>query len=267
MNKVFMIMPFSDSTCINAYKNCIKPVCDEYSLEIRRADEIFTTNPVYDDIVKEIQDASIIIVDISGKNPNVFYELGMAHTLKQSHTIIITHQQYKETPFDIAHFRILHYEDSIKGAKKLENQLRRTLEHLLKDYKTLYQEEYGLVAEVLSSAGKHNELYALLGISKYKNLLHKTMSLYTEGHNQDGSTSSNFIAIEDVMKTFIKVGYVIIENDLIKLSDKGKGFADSLVGKGFVCDMMNDQIFTDGFKPLYERLKEQQQQTKGNEIK
>lgn len=267
MNKVFMIMPFSDSTCKKAYKNCIKPVCDEYNLEIRRADEIFTTNPVYDDIVKEIQEASIIIVDISGKNPNVFYELGMAHTLKQSHTIIITHQQYKDTPFDIAHFRTLHYEDSIEGAKKLENQLRRTLEHLLKDYKTLYQEEYDLVAEVLSSAGKHSELYAFLGISKYKGFLRKSMVLYAEGHNQDNSSSTRSITIENGMKTFIKMGYVIVENDFIKLSDKGEGFADSLVEKGFVCDMMNDQIFTDGFKPFYEKLKEQQQQIKRNEIK
>lgn len=262
MNKVFMIMPFSDSTCKKAYKICIKPVCDEYNLEIRRADEIFTTNPVYDDIVKEIQEASIIIVDISGKNPNVFYELGMAHTLKQSHTIIITQQQYKETPFDIAHFRALHYENSIEGAEKLKNQLRRTLEHLLKDYKTLYQEEYDLVAEVLSSAGKHGELFAFLGISKYKGFLRKSMVLYAEGHNQDNSSSTQSINIEKGMKTFIKMGYVIVENDFIKLSDKGKGFADSLVEKGFVCDMMNDQIFTDGFKSFYERLKEQQQQTK-----
>lgn len=259
MNKVFMIMPFSDSTCKKAYKICIKPVCDEYNLEIRRADEIFTTNPVYDDIVKEIQEASIIIVDISGKNPNVFYELGMAHTLKQSHTIIITQQQYKETPFDIAHFRALHYEDSIEGAEKLKNKLRRTLEHLLKDYKTLYQEEYDLVAEVLSSAGKHGELFAFLGISKYKGFLRKSMVLYAEGHNQDNSSSTQSTNIEKGMKTFIKMGYVIVENDFIKLSDKGKGFADSLVEKGFVCDMMNDQIFTDGFKSFYERLKEQQQ--------
>ena len=45
-----MVMPFSDSTSSNAYMSCIKLLCDEYNLIIRRPDEILTTNPVYDDI-------------------------------------------------------------------------------------------------------------------------------------------------------------------------------------------------------------------------
>lgn len=70
--KVFMVMPFSDEVANQNYEHCIKPICDTFNLEVRRADEIFSTSPIYNDIVKEIQDASIIIVDITNKNPNVF---------------------------------------------------------------------------------------------------------------------------------------------------------------------------------------------------
>jgi len=68
----------------------------------------------------------IIIADLSGCNPNVFYELGIAHILKQQQTIMITHDDYDDTPFDISHFRILHYKNTIEGAKELENNLQKT---------------------------------------------------------------------------------------------------------------------------------------------
>tara|TARA_R110002020_G_scaffold343801_1_gene558139 strand:+ start:161 stop:520 length:360 start_codon:yes stop_codon:yes gene_type:complete len=113
--KVFMVMPFSNKVAKDAYDYSVRKICENHNLEIRRADDIFSTKPIYDDIVKEIKDASIIIVDISDNNPNVYYELGMAHTLKQNQTIIITQGEYNKTPFDIAHFRIIKYENSIEG--------------------------------------------------------------------------------------------------------------------------------------------------------
>ena len=89
MKRAFMVMPFSDDIVRQAYEHCVKNVFKSKGIEIRKADEIFSTNPIYDDIVQEIQNAQIIVVDISGKNTNVLYELGIAHTLKQSQTIIL----------------------------------------------------------------------------------------------------------------------------------------------------------------------------------
>ncbi|MBK6362503.1 MAG: hypothetical protein IPF52_03020 [Saprospiraceae bacterium] len=66
--KVFMVMPFSNKVSNDNYSHSIRPICEEFDLEIRRADEIFGTSPIYDDIINEIQNASIIIVDISKKS-------------------------------------------------------------------------------------------------------------------------------------------------------------------------------------------------------
>ncbi len=108
---------------------------------------------------------------------------------------------------------------------------------------------------MLSSAGKHGELYAIIGISKYSGVLNKSIGLYAEGHNPEGSSTTHSISIENSMKMFIKMDYMNIENDIVMLTDKGKGFANYLIEKGFVCDVFNGRVVTEGFKSFLEKLK------------
>jgi len=254
-------MPFSDEVSSQAYSHCIKPVCDEFDLEIRRADELFTTNPVYDDIVKEIQEASIIIVDITGRNPNVFYELGIAHTLKQSRTIMLTHEDFEKAPFDVSHFRIIRYKNSIEGTRNLESELKKTLEYLLQDLKTIHRQEFELVTDVLTSNDKFSELFALIGLGNYPGAVNRHDRLNAEGHVESGENSSalHSISIENGLKAYIKMGYVSLKGEQIQVTDMGRAFVEFLSDKGFICDLFNDQIFTDGFIPFYERMKKEQQ--------
>ncbi len=239
-------MPFSNPVAYNAYNYCIKQVCKDFNLEIRRADEIFSTHPVYSNIVREIRDASIIIVDITDRNPNVFYELGMAHLLKQSHTIIITQDDYKDTPFDISHFRIIKYEDSIEGKEKLESQLRKTLEILLTDYKTLYADQFELIMKVMVSAKKIHQLYTIMGIKYYPKPVKKDLPLYVKGRSPyRKSTEFHGISIEEETETFLRLEYIKSKNKLILLTETGKAFVESLEEKSFICETFLDQIFAD----------------------
>jgi energy-coupling factor transporter ATP-binding protein EcfA2 len=95
---VFMVMPFGDEISMSAYRHSTKPIVKSFGFRIQRADEIFSANPIFDDIVTAIEQSSIVIVDISNKNANCFYELGVAHTLKRNRTIMITHDEYTEVP-------------------------------------------------------------------------------------------------------------------------------------------------------------------------
>lgn len=189
-------MPFSNDVANSNYEHSIRPICEHFELEVRRADEIFSTNPIYEDIVKEIQDASIIIVDITGKNPNVFYELGMAHTLKQKRTIMVTQDNFKEMPFDIAHFRIIPYENSITGKVNFEKHLKMTLETLLSDYKETFADEFELTIQLFSSTDKQSVLLTLLGINQYKGTINKNDSLQLEGKHPNGEATSSSISVE-----------------------------------------------------------------------
>ncbi len=252
-----MVMPFSDDIVRQAYEHCVKAIFKSKGVEIRKADEIFSTNPVYDDIVQEIQNAQIIVVDISGKNTNVFYELGIAHTLKQSQTIILTHDEYKEMPFDIAHFRIIHYDNTIAGSSRLKKSLSKTIDYILADYATIFRDEYETVMNTLSYAGGNGSLFALVGLRHIGGVLKIGEPLHTEGHTKShpGSAHTSFSA-ESTFKVFTSMGYVKIEGDSIYLTDKGNGFVDHLKASGYVCDVFNDRIITKGYIPFFDRYGE-----------
>ena len=125
-------MPFADETANHVYESIVKPLCSDLGYDVVRADEYATTKVIYDEIVQSIQDAAIVIVDISGMNPNVMYELGIAHAFRQPSTIILTYDKADSIPFDIKHFRINVYENSIRGGKKLETKLRDTIKTIQK---------------------------------------------------------------------------------------------------------------------------------------
>ena len=252
MKTAFVVMPFDDEIANDIYELSTKPICKEFDLDVWRADEIFTPNPILDDIIAAIEESTVIIADISGKNPNVFYELGMSHMLKRTQTILITHEEYNGTPFDIAHFRIIKYENTISGKAIYENQLRRTLQHLLRDYKVIYEDAFELMINLLMSDGvDESSLYALMALDKAPIPLHKQDPLHVGGHNPCNRVTSES-SVDYQFSQFIELGYAEVSGDIVILTDKGKAFVDLLDEKGFVCDFVNGHILSEGYVPHHE---------------
>lgn len=63
------------------YANHIKPVTKKLGLTVARADDFFTANVVISDIWDAINFADVVVADCTGRNPNVFYEIGLAHVI------------------------------------------------------------------------------------------------------------------------------------------------------------------------------------------
>ena len=252
-SKLFMVMPFSNEIANNNYEHSIKPICEKHNLVIRRADEIFKTSIIYNDIVTEIQNANIIIVDITGKNPNVFYELGIAHTLKQDRTIIITQDNLQRTPLNIGHFRIFHYQNSIVGKANFEKQLKTTLENLLLDGKEIFKDEFQLVFNILLP-NDLSDLYLLIGIKKYKGVLKINSQIRHGGrYNKNKAQEGMGIFAKDQFNITKNLKYVKFENDIISLTNKGMAFAEYLIDKRIECCFINDQIFIDREDPFWKK--------------
>ncbi len=102
---VFVIMPFSKE--LEPTYAAIRDVCGKLSLNVIRGNELFEATHVINDIWSAICSAKIIICDCSGRNPNVFYELGIAHTLGKK--VLLLTQQEGDIPFDLRHWRHLIY--------------------------------------------------------------------------------------------------------------------------------------------------------------
>lgn len=247
--KLFMVMPFSNEACNSIYTHSIIPICKDFNIEVRRADEIYGTSPIYDDIYKEIHDASIIIVDISDKNPNVFYELGIAHTLKQERTIIITQDDFSSTPFDIKHFRIIDYQNTIEGKSTFERKLKSTLSNLLNDGVQTFKNEFEFAFSILESSKKNGLLISLIGLKNYQGQIFINSTITAEGRYSNNE-NSQWGTASDIFLPFYKLGYVRLDNDLINITEKGKSFVKYLIEKGYECNMMNDEKFTPNYIPI-----------------
>jgi len=120
----FVLMPF-DEKFASIYESIIKKVVESFNLKCTRADEIFGTQPIIEDILEHIQKSRILIADLTSRNPNVFYELGLAHAVGKE--VILISQNLKDVPFDLKHYRCIVYEDSVAGAEKLKEGLINTL--------------------------------------------------------------------------------------------------------------------------------------------
>ena len=98
----FVIMAF-DKEFDAIYSDLIKPSLEKIGYEVKRADSLLSQQNILKDIVREIASADLIIAELTSLNPNVFYELGIAHALRKP-TILLT-QSIEELPFDLRSFR------------------------------------------------------------------------------------------------------------------------------------------------------------------
>lgn len=117
---VFVLMPFK-SDLEQIYNYPINLACKNANLSCKRADEFSGSNQIIGDIWSAIFLSKIIIADCTGHNPNVFYEIGMAHTIGKP--IILITQDKEDVPFDIQPIRLIKYKCTPQGMKQLEQKL------------------------------------------------------------------------------------------------------------------------------------------------
>lgn len=126
-NMVFFLTPFG-AEYYEVYEVC-KDICKGANMNLFRGDEKYLSNDIFSQIIRYIVKANIIIANVDSKNPNVFYELGIAHTLGKR-IILISNREYK-IPFDIQQYRILFYENF----ETLKEMLPQYIECAIKDDK------------------------------------------------------------------------------------------------------------------------------------
>jgi hypothetical protein len=113
------------------WENIIRPTVLGIGDRCNRADDFFLPATIIDDVLISIAAADYLIADLTGRNPNVYYELGFAHAWKKE--VILLTRQLADVPIDLQHQRIISYTDSILGAAELKDTLKRYLMSLRAD--------------------------------------------------------------------------------------------------------------------------------------
>lgn len=125
---ISVMMPFNAG--FNGTYSAITRVADYMNLECKRADDIWDNSTFIQDIFDLIFCSKVVVVDFTGKNPNVMYETGIAHTLGK--TVIPITQSLDDIPSDLGHHRALKYYPNEEGLRNLSNELYKRLQVIYK---------------------------------------------------------------------------------------------------------------------------------------
>ena len=128
---VFVLMPFNENWS-NATYQLLKDVGLEHNLNVQRADDLLEPSIIMDDIWDMINRAGLLIADITVHNANVFYELGIAHTIGKQ-VLLIKQRGGERSPFDVGFWRYLEYEAMYDKAEEFKIILRKILKKYIDD--------------------------------------------------------------------------------------------------------------------------------------
>jgi hypothetical protein len=123
-NLVSVMMPFAANFA--SIYTAIQGVAAELGMSCQRADDIWIHTHIIQDVVSLISKAKVVICDLSGRNPNVFYEAGIAHAIGAEVILISQHQT--DVPFDLQHIRYINYLPNAEGIVALATKLKRRLQ-------------------------------------------------------------------------------------------------------------------------------------------
>jgi hypothetical protein len=116
----FVMMPFA-APLGQYYRKIYEPAIEKSGLKAVRADDdLFGTGKIIDQIWTGITSAKVLIAELTSRNPNVYYELGLAHALKKPVVLVCSNEQ--DVPFDLKHIRVIYYDmyDPFWGEKLIE---------------------------------------------------------------------------------------------------------------------------------------------------
>ena len=130
-NSCFVAMPFSP-LFKTQYEAIINPAITELELECVRGDEIYSQQRIMDDIWTSLRACRLVVAELTTRNPNVMYEIGLAHALGKP--VIIMTRDENDVPFDLKDLRYLFYDvnDPFWGEnlkKGLQNLIKKVLEN------------------------------------------------------------------------------------------------------------------------------------------
>ena len=125
----FVMMPFKDPFNVY-YQSIFKPAIMVADLEPVRTDDMFRPSVIVADLWQIIQDCKVLLAELTTKNANVFYELGLAHAIGKP--VILVSETMDDVPFDLQQLRVLLYDkdDPVWGeklTKGITNALKETL--------------------------------------------------------------------------------------------------------------------------------------------
>lgn len=151
-NQCFFIMPFREE--LHFWFLYLKNYLEQtYGLHVERADHDVLTSALIEKIKWRISRSDVIVADITGGNPNVFYEIGYAHAMSKP-SILLTRDSPKDAPVDVRGLEVIHY--SLSDEQNLLAKLDNAIYNVFKpEYREVYEDALQCLDSFNEFAGVH----------------------------------------------------------------------------------------------------------------
>ena len=123
LGHVAVMMPFTAE--FHPVYDAVKLACGRLRLDALRVDEIYGPTHIINDVFRVIEQSKLVVRDLSGRNPNVLYETGLAHARNRDVVLIV--QNDEDVPFDLRHIRYVRYLPNQQGLENLAKDLAETI--------------------------------------------------------------------------------------------------------------------------------------------
>jgi hypothetical protein len=127
LNRIAVMMPFGAEFA--SVWATLKAAADDWGWVCQRADDIWEDSVLVNDVVALIARSKVVVCDLTGRNANVFYEAGIAHTLGRE--VVLITQSAEDVPFDLRHHRYIKYLGNSEGLAALKEALTGRLRTLM----------------------------------------------------------------------------------------------------------------------------------------
>jgi hypothetical protein len=129
----FLVMPFGQEWSAEVHRTLAR-ACEAAGVRAVRGDDLFTPTDILEDIWQSINAADFVIADITGRNPNVLYELGIAHALAKP--VLILSRDAEDIPIDLATRRVILYGQKADAWRdELARKSGEAIAKVVSDYK------------------------------------------------------------------------------------------------------------------------------------
>lgn len=137
----FVMQPFAPPLG-DYYEKIYKPAIEKAGLKAMRADaDIFGTGKIMDQVWEGINSATVLVAELTSRNANVFYELGLAHALRKP--VVLVSSKEEDVPFDLQHIRVIYYDltDPFWGTKLIEKVAENILSAIQNPEEAIFRRE------------------------------------------------------------------------------------------------------------------------------
>lgn len=227
----FVIMPISDFDPYpighfkRVYEFIIKPACEHAGFFPIRADDVLNTNYIALDIIKKIINSDIALCDLSSRNPNVFYELGIRQSFNLPVTLI--RDTLTNRVFDIQGFRDIEYDESLR-IDNVKAVIEVISETLINTYEAKNEEVNSLISLLGIQAAY---ISSKVEISKDTELILNSISTLGSRILEIEKNTTRQGSLSDMRETQFELTADELEvNDVIEHQKFGKGRVTKMEG-------------------------------------